>query len=275
MTANPTLNVSGTATDDVALQSVTVNGGTVQIDAVGNFTAAVELVEGANTVTVIATDTTGNSTTDTRTVRYVANAPELTVTAPVDNLVSAQEGLTVEGVVSENSSVTVCVNNGAPQVASVSGGNFTVSVYLEPGLNTITIESLDPAGNLSQAKRTVFCDNSNPTVAITEPNEDKTVRTRTLVIKGKVADALSKVTVKLDIDGKSYSPRVRKGKFLQKVTFSQAGQHTVTVTATDKAGNQATASRNIILKAKKKPGKTPEEEPSGTEDTGGSDVGQD
>ena len=40
VTSNPTLNVSGNATDNVALQSVTVNGSSVQLDADGNFSTA-------------------------------------------------------------------------------------------------------------------------------------------------------------------------------------------------------------------------------------------
>ena len=68
ITNNPTLNVSGTATDNVALQSVTVNGNNIQVDASGNFSTALELIEGANVIKVVATDTTGNSTTLSRFV---------------------------------------------------------------------------------------------------------------------------------------------------------------------------------------------------------------
>ena len=101
-------------------------------------------------------------------------------------------------------------------MASLSGNVFTANVYLRRGINTIDIKSVDAAGNISNAKRTVLYDNGNPTVAITEPDEDKIVSDRTLMIKGKVADNLSRVTVELTMDGKVYRPVVREGKFAAK-----------------------------------------------------------
>ncbi|MCM2264438.1 MAG: hypothetical protein NDI73_04505, partial [Desulfuromonadales bacterium] len=253
VTSNPTLNVSGNATDNVALQSVTVNGSSVSFDASGNFSTAVALVDGANIITVIATDAAGNSTSVSRTITYVVTAPELLVTAPVDNLVSAQQILVVQGTASALSTVTVSVNNGSPQVASLSGNTFTVSVYLQPGLNTIAIQSVDPAGSISSAKRTVLYDNGNPTVAITEPAQDKIVSDRAIMIKGSVADSQSKVTVKLTMDGRVYNPVVVEGRFEQRVTFTTPKQYTIVATATDEAGNQVSVTRNIIYK---KGGKT-------------------
>jgi hypothetical protein len=250
-TSNPTLNVSGNASDNVALQSVTVNGSSVPVDAAGNFSTAVELAEGPNTITVIATDAAGNSRTLSRTVTYTASAPAtLTINAPVDNLVSAQELLTVEGTADENATVTVRVNEGAPQVASLSGTAFTADVNLEPGINTIDIQSTDPVGTVSTAKRTVVLDTDSPTVAITRPAEDKIVRNRTIIVKGTVADALSDVTITLAVDGVEYRAKVVDGMFSKRITFSGKGSHTITVTATDEAGNQSTATRNVILKNK-------------------------
>jgi len=251
ITSNPTLNVSGNATDDVALQSVSVNGSSVQADASGNFSTAVVLVEGPNVITVVATDTAGNSTTNVRTITYVTNVPvpsELVITAPVDNLVSAQQILVVQGTTGELAMVTASVNGGSPQVAALSGNTFTVSVYLEPGLNTIVIQSVAPDNSSSSAKRTVIYDNTKPTVAVTEPDEDKIVSDPSLMIKGKVADSLSKVTVKLTMGGQVYYPVVREGKFEQKVKFGKPQQYTVVVTATDEAGNVASATRNIIYR---------------------------
>ncbi len=248
VTNNPTLNVSGNATDNVALQSVKVNGTSVQLDASGNFTTAVVLINGANVITVVATDTAGNSTTIARTITYATSAPALSVTAPVDNLVSAQGNLVVEGIVTEHSTVTIRVNSGSPQVASLSGNTFTASIYLRRGLNTIDIKSVDAAGNISNAKRTVLYDNSNPTVAITEPREDKIVSDPSLTIKGRVADSLSKVAVEVTMDGSVYKPVVREGRFEQRVTFTTSKQYTIKATATDEAGNSVSVNRNVIYR---------------------------
>ncbi|MHB8708912.1 MAG: hypothetical protein ACYC9I_08555 [Desulfuromonadales bacterium] len=248
VTNNQTLNISGFATDDVALKSVAVNGSIIQLDVNGNFTTAVVLVDGTNSIKVVATDVSGNSTTISRTITFTVNAPSLSVTAPVDNLVSAQDILVVRGTVSELSTVSVTVNGGSPQLASLSGNVFTASVYLTEGLNTIAIQSVDPTGTISNAKRTVMFDNSNPTIAITEPDEDKIVSNQTLEIKGRVADIQSKVTVKLTMGDKVYNPVIREGRFEQSVTFTEQKQYTIVATATDEAGNQVSVSRNVIYK---------------------------
>jgi hypothetical protein len=65
--------VSGVSTDACAgVAQVSVNGRPAAVDASGDFDLDVPLVEGENAVTVIATDTLGNQTTETRTVRSFA-----------------------------------------------------------------------------------------------------------------------------------------------------------------------------------------------------------
>jgi hypothetical protein len=66
------INVTGTATDNEGVTSLTVNGNPVTLGADGSFTTTVSLTSGANTITVIATDAAGNSATETVTVTYFA-----------------------------------------------------------------------------------------------------------------------------------------------------------------------------------------------------------
>lgn len=86
-----TLKVRGNATDDGSLRAVTVNGSSVRLDAHGNFSTAVVLVEGENIITVVATDVAGNSTINARAITYIVNRPEVAQTSSADNLVSLQE----------------------------------------------------------------------------------------------------------------------------------------------------------------------------------------
>ena len=61
--------VSGAATDESGISSVTVNGEEVAVDEDGSFGTSVELAHGEdNTITVIATDNAGNATTVTKIV---------------------------------------------------------------------------------------------------------------------------------------------------------------------------------------------------------------
>jgi hypothetical protein len=69
----PIVEVSGVSTDVCAgVAGVTANGKPAAVGASGEFRVEVPLVEGENVVTVIATDTLGNQTTETRTVRSFA-----------------------------------------------------------------------------------------------------------------------------------------------------------------------------------------------------------
>ena len=154
-TNQDTLNVSGTAIDADGIKSVTVNGQAVTVNADGSFSTALTLVPGANTITVVATDTFGTQATDSRTVTYDPTAPVITVANPADNSTTSQSFVTVSGTVSESSTVFVKVNSDAPQAAAMSGNDFSATVNLVAGVNTIEIDATDLAGNVSSTKRTV------------------------------------------------------------------------------------------------------------------------
>ncbi|MGH3071968.1 MAG: carboxypeptidase regulatory-like domain-containing protein, partial [Gaiellaceae bacterium] len=70
---SPSPVVSGTATDAYAgVSEVLVNGEAASLTSDGAFAADVELVPGENTLTVVARDRVGNTTTEARTVAYFA-----------------------------------------------------------------------------------------------------------------------------------------------------------------------------------------------------------
>jgi hypothetical protein len=79
VTNNATLTVSGTTNDATSSPcTVTVNGTSVTVGSDGAFTTTVKLSEGSNTITVIAKDAAGKTTTVTRTVTLDTVAPTIT-----------------------------------------------------------------------------------------------------------------------------------------------------------------------------------------------------
>jgi hypothetical protein len=72
--ASASVTVSGTATDGVALTSVTVDGKAVTVGAGGAWSTSLPLTAGANTITATATDQSGLSSTATLHVTYPAAA---------------------------------------------------------------------------------------------------------------------------------------------------------------------------------------------------------
>lgn len=76
ITNNATCTVSG-VTNDVTSSPVTltINGATVTVGSDGTFSKAITLTEGENTITIVATDAAGKSTTVTRKVTLDTGAP--------------------------------------------------------------------------------------------------------------------------------------------------------------------------------------------------------
>lgn len=76
ITNNPTLTISGTASDATSgLVSVTINGSPVAVTD-GAFSQTVTMAEGQNTYTIIATDAVGHTSTVTRSVVLDTTPPE-------------------------------------------------------------------------------------------------------------------------------------------------------------------------------------------------------
>jgi Chitobiase/beta-hexosaminidase C-terminal domain/Glucodextranase, domain B/IPT/TIG domain/Divergent InlB B-repeat domain len=241
VTNNDTLNVAGNASDASGIKSLTVNGAAVSLDGNGHFSHAQTLVAGPNTITTVATDNAGNQNSDVRHVSLDQTAPTLTVSAPADNSKTSSTFVAVTGSVNENSTVTV---NGTP--AAMNGQNFSSSVNLASGINTITIIATDLATNTNTAIRTVTSDTGAPSLAVTNPPQDITTSQNSIIISGTVSDALTAVTVVVSVDRQNYSPPVTNGTFSQIIALTTEKTYAVTVTATDEAANHLSVQRNII-----------------------------
>lgn len=81
--------------------AVTVNGTTVTVGSDGSFSKVVELTEGENTITVVATDAAGKSSTVTRTVYLDTGAPVFTSVTLVPNPVDAGATYIITAVVTD------------------------------------------------------------------------------------------------------------------------------------------------------------------------------
>jgi len=83
---------------------------------------------------------------------------------------------------------------------------------------------------------------------VTNPAQDITTRNSSLTLKGTVAGATSRVSVRITMGDRTYSPRVYNGVFQQRLTFYRAKSYAITVTAKDEAGNISTVYRNVIYR---------------------------
>lgn len=68
--STPSVQVSGATSDSLGITSLTINGVGATVQGDGSFSAATTLAVGANTITVVATDSAGRTTSKAVTVNY-------------------------------------------------------------------------------------------------------------------------------------------------------------------------------------------------------------
>ena len=128
------------------------------------------LTDGTHTVKINAKDNDGNSATE-RTVNCKVDAtpPALSVTEPVNNLITNVADIVVAGTTSDVTSginkVTVKLNGGTETEVTVNAdGSFSTTLTLEEGANTIVVTSTDVGGLSSSITRIVTLDTSVPEI---------------------------------------------------------------------------------------------------------------
>lgn len=238
-TATQIQNISGSATDASQL-TVTINGLTANLTG-SDFSVPVTLTSGANIIKVVARDSAGNETVNSRTLYFDAGKPVISVLSPMDNSYTNVADVKISGTVSEVAKVTVA---GVTAVVDAAG-IWTATVHLADGLNSIQIVATDLAGNTSSMKRSVTLDAVKPILSVTSPVQDIATKLSSVTITGTVSDSNS-IKVTYTLNGSTVSVPVSAGKFTFKVSMTKQGTYPVAITATDAAGNMTTATRTII-----------------------------
>lgn len=240
VTAAGTVTVSGTAFDTSGIASVTVNGTAVAVAANGSFSATVNLSGGSNTITVTATDEAGNVTTDTRTVARATHGPSLTIVSPVAGFITNENSVLVTGSVSDSVSpvASVTVNGVA---ALLSGGEFSATASLAEGANTITVVATNSVGLTTTKTVSVTMDTVPPVITLTAPMAGQMVGNAAFTVTGAVSDEhLSGVAVN------GTEATVTGDTFSVEITLAE-GANAITATASDTAGNTASATGSVLL----------------------------
>lgn len=143
------VTVSGSTGDPAA--GVTVNGIQASKNS-ASFQASIPLQEGNNTVTAVATNSNGTTSTQSIQITLDTTPPRVTVDFPLDGSSTIEATTTVSGIVNDivvgtvNSQQGAVTVNGIP--ASVSNRTFTApNIPLQLGLNTIQVIGRDQTGN--------------------------------------------------------------------------------------------------------------------------------
>ncbi len=230
------LDVTGIASN---LSAVNVNGLPVAISN-GIFGTAVLLHSGSNEITVTATDHTGRSWSEVRTVTKSTPLPSLTIATP-DAQVTDKGIMALTGSVAKDLFVSVA---GVP--ADISAGIWTSQVTLNPGINTVQLQTIDLNGQAVTQKRTLLYYPAAPALAITAPTEDLIVSAGSKVVISGTVSLSPAATVSAQVNGKPVKVAVCGGFFSFPVELVGEGVYTATVSAVTAAGNVGTITRSLI-----------------------------
>jgi len=218
------ITLSGTATDsgtgNNGIQSVTVNGaaatgGTASGSNTANWSRSVSLATGANTLTVVATDGVGNARTSSITINRSSTdtaPPTLTITSHTNGQTVTTASITLSGTATDSgtggSGITSVTVNGVAATGGTATGsntaNWSRSLSLVTGANTLTVVARDGAGNTRTSSITVTrISTEGPVlsaVSVTPASGSGTSQTFSAVFSDSVgATDLASALIKLDI----------------------------------------------------------------------------
>ena len=147
------IQISGTAEIGSTL---TVNGAAVTVDGTGHWTTSVTPAgQGALAVTAVATDAAGNPASTTTNLTVDTIAPAVAITSPGGPVNQAAQ--TITGTVdAADAGATVTIFDGSTAVGSAivqGNGNWSSSVTLNNGSNSLTAQVTDLAGNTATSAR--------------------------------------------------------------------------------------------------------------------------
>lgn len=127
------------------------------------YTPTITLSDGSHTIKMDVSDNDGNvANTLITTIKVDTTPPTLTVSTPSDKLITNNKTCTVSGKTNDATSSPVTVKVNGTAVTVDSAGNFSCTVQLSEGDNTITVVATDAAGKSSSVTRTVTLDTVAP-----------------------------------------------------------------------------------------------------------------
>ncbi len=192
---------------------------------------------------------TVNSTENPAKIDYVntttvvdGTPPSVNITYPPEGLVTNKTQIQVNGTVSDEFSVIKSVFvtvDGAVEEVSVENGTFNTNVTLKEGLNKITVNATDDAGNTGESSINVTLDIHPPSVNITYPPEGLITNETQIYVNGTVEDNIATI---ISVIVNNNTVPVVNGNFSTILNLTE-GLNMITVRAIDDAGNEG---RDIV-----------------------------
>jgi chitinase len=259
-TLSGSVNVTAAASDNVGVASVQfkVDGGNVGASVASapyEYTlSTTALPNGSHTISAVATDAAGNSTTSASLTVTVNNTTKDT-TPPTVSMNSPASGATVSGTVAVTATAADNVSVASVQFqldgASLGGINTAApyaytwdSAKATNGSHSLRAIATDGAGNTATSASVPVTvnnatkDTTPPVVAIAAPTNGAKV-SGTVAVSANATDNVSVASVQFQLDGTSVGAAVLASPFTYTwdTTKTSNGSHVLSAVAKDGAGN--------------------------------------
>ncbi|EPE52994.1 Ig-like domain-containing protein [Salmonella enterica] len=261
--SRPTFTI-GNVDPDVIKVVVTIDGHDYNATKVGagwQFTPGNAIPDGSYNITVTVEDKAGNTATSKPLPVVIDTTAEIeSVTlvtdsgdSDVDNITKVEKPQFSIVTADDITHVRVKIDNAANWIELTKGGDgrwiFNVGSALPDGQHTLLVDVTDIAGNVAQETLQFTIDTTlrEPTIVLDpthdtgdDTNDNLTRINKPVFIIGNVDNDVSHIVVHLD--GRDYTIENKGGN----LTFTpdqplSDGQHTISVTVTDIAGNTKTS----------------------------------
>lgn len=243
VTSSTTVTISGSVETGVNLSLVTDTAAVAGIPSFSSptvWTVQVSgLVPGANGITVTATDLAGNVATQQVFVTYSPAAVSLTinrVTTPTNS--SSQ---TVTGTMGAGAIVSVSTNTGATAgmvtYPSATTWSSTISGLAE-GENILTVTAAKTGSDTAVSKAVITRLTAQPLLSLSMLANGSVTGSQIITVNGLTDESILSVTLN-GVEVKTVKGAFSKGLLLV------GGANSITVTATDAAGNKSTLTRSV------------------------------
>jgi O-glycosyl hydrolase len=262
-TLSGTVNVTASATDNIGVASVQFQLDGVNVGSLitaAPYTYSWDTTKSSNathTLTAVAKDTAGNSTTsvaDSVTVNNAAAGPIVSITSPAS-------GAKVSGTVTASATATSTIGIASVQF-QLDGANVGSAVTTAPytyswdttkssnAAHTLTAMAKDTAGNsTTSAGDSVTVNNAvaAPVVSITSPASGAKV-SGTVTASATATSAIGISSVQFKLDGVNVGSAITTAPYNYSwdTTKSSNGAHTLTAVAKDTAGTSSTSAGDTV-----------------------------
>lgn len=248
------VSVSATASDNVAVTSVQFQldgsdlGAPITAAPYSYTWDSSTASDGSHTLTAIAYDAAGNSTTATMVSVTVDNStPAVSITAPAASA-SLSGSVAVSASASDDLGITSVrfqldgANLGSPVTVAPYTLNWDTTAVSD-GVHSLTVIAYDSTGrSATSAPVSVTVDNLPPTVSVSAPATGASV-SGTVSVTAAASDDLGVASVQFQLDGANLGSPVTAAPYAISwdTTAAAFGSHTLTAIASDATGNHTTS----------------------------------